>query len=89
MSDLTVDEIEGTVLGVLSDVLGEPPGALSEHPVLAAHAWDSLTTLEALAQLESGFGVQLELRAFHAARTVEDLTSLIAAGLAGRDRGGR
>ncbi|MGQ4512773.1 phosphopantetheine-binding protein [Streptomyces sp. DW26H14] len=77
----TAEEIGETVLGVVSDVLGCPVAELREQPVLAAHDWDSLASLEALAQLESGFQVRLELREFHTARTVDDMTALVAKAL--------
>jgi acyl carrier protein len=66
------------VLTVLSDVLKESPGDLRAQPVLAAHEWDSVASLEALSQLESRFAVTLDLRAYHAARTLEDLIDLVA-----------
>jgi len=66
-----------TVAEILAGVLEEPAEALQAQPVLAAHDWDSLTSLEALVQLESRFGVRLNLQAFHAARTVGDLVALV------------
>jgi acyl carrier protein len=70
--------IEDLVLNTLSGVLNEPVGDLRERPVLAVHEWDSLASLEVLSQLESQLGVTLDLRTYHAARTVEDLTGLVA-----------
>jgi acyl carrier protein len=58
-------------------VLGEPEAALRDQPVLAAHDWDSLASLEALAQLESRYDICLDLRAYHAARRVQDLVALV------------
>ncbi|KUO18777.1 acyl carrier protein [Streptomyces dysideae] len=80
MSEI-VEEIGQTVLTVIGDVLGCSPQDLREQPVLAAHDWDSITSLEALAQLESGFGVKLQLRDFHAARTADEMAALIAKAL--------
>lgn len=81
MNGDTVEEVGDRVLEVISDVLGRPVEALKEYPVLATHDWDSLASLEALAQLESWFGIRLELRDFHAARTVDDMTALVAKGI--------
>ncbi|MFD7664666.1 acyl carrier protein [Streptomyces sp. NPDC059788] len=81
MNGTTSEDIGATVLDVVSDVLGRSPEALRDQPVLAAHDWDSIASLEALAQLESGFGIRLELREFHAARTVDDMTALVTAAL--------
>jgi acyl carrier protein len=76
--------IEASVLTVLSEVLKESPGDLRAQPVLAAHEWDSVASLEALSQLESRFAVALDLRAYHAARTFEDLTDLVATAVASK-----
>ncbi|MGA5134111.1 acyl carrier protein [Streptomyces olivoreticuli] len=81
MTGTASEDIGAIVLDVVSDVLGQHPETLRNQPVLAAHDWDSITSLEALAQLESGFGVRLELRDFHAAHTVDDMTALITAAL--------
>jgi acyl carrier protein len=84
------DSVAATVLAVLSDVLSEPAHRLHVEPVLAAHGWDSMASLEALAQLESQLGVAFDLRSFHAARTVGDLVELARAGageVAGMARG--
>jgi len=80
-------DIDETVLNTLSDVLNETVGALRAQPVLAAHEWDSLASLEVLSQLESRLGVALDLRAYHDARTVEDLIELVAATVGRRVRG--
>ena len=48
------------MLDILSEVVGETVQVLRAHPVLATHDWDSLASLEALAQLESRFGVVLD-----------------------------
>jgi acyl carrier protein len=72
-----------TVVAILSGVLDEPASALEAEPTLASHEWDSLSSLEALAQLEALLGVTLDLRSFHAARTVADLVHLVASAKAG------
>lgn len=69
--------IEPTVLAVLADVLGEPAADLRAQPVLAAHDWDSVASLEVLAQLESRLGVVLDLRSYHRVRTLDDLVRLV------------
>ncbi len=69
--------IERTVVTILSDVLHESAEDLNNHPVLAAYDWDSLSSLEALAQLESQFGVTLDLRSYQAARRISDLVELV------------
>jgi acyl carrier protein len=69
--------IERTVVTILSDVLHESVEDLNNHPVLAAYDWDSLSSLEALAQLESQFGVTLDLRSYQAARRISDLVELV------------
>jgi acyl carrier protein len=76
-------EVQQTVETILSDVLRVPVDDLRQQPVLATYQWDSLNMLEALAQLESSFGVSLDLRFYQQARTVDDLLSLIAETSAG------
>jgi acyl carrier protein len=65
------------VLETLGQVLDTPVDNLRANPVLATHAWDSLSSLEALVILEKRLGVDFDLRTFHAARTVDDLVRLI------------
>jgi acyl carrier protein len=87
MSEFTSElstRFEDVVLNTLSGVLNEPVADLRAQPVLAVHDWDSLASLEVLSQLESRLGVTLDLRTYHAARTVEDLTGLVAAAAASR-----
>lgn len=67
-----------SVLDILSGVLDIEVGDLLTQPVLAAHEWDSISSLEAFAALERHFGIELDLRAFHATRTVDDLVRLVA-----------
>jgi len=69
--------VGATVLDILSEVLNEPVGDLRAQPILAGHDWDSLASLEALAQLESQLGVTLDLRSFHAAREIDDIVGLV------------
>lgn len=82
-------DIEATVLEILGEVLGEAEGELRAQPVLATHEWDSLASLEALSQLESRLRVTLDLRAYHAARTIEDLVDLVATAVATQAAAGR
>jgi acyl carrier protein len=65
------------VLDILSGVLDISVDDLLAQPVLAAHEWDSISSLEAFAALERHFGIELDLRAFHAARTTADLVQLV------------
>jgi acyl carrier protein len=71
--------IEDTVLDVLSDVLHEPVDGLRQQPILAVYEWDSLSSLEALSQLESRLQISLDLRSYQAVRTVADLVELVSA----------
>jgi acyl carrier protein len=73
-----IDDTATVVLNTLCDVLKEPVDDLRARPVLAVHDWDSLASLEVLSQLESRLAVTLDLRAYHAARTVTDLIDLVA-----------
>lgn len=70
--------VEDTVLDVLSDVLREPVAGLRQQPVLAVYEWDSLSSLEALSQLESRLRISLDLRSYQAVRTVADLVELVS-----------
>lgn len=69
--------IEAIVLRVVAAVVEESEEQVLAQPILAAHAWDSLSTLEALAQLEGGLDISLDLRAYHAVRTLDDLVALV------------
>jgi acyl carrier protein len=80
----TDQSIETTVLGILSTVLDEPVSDLRVRPVLATHDWDSLASLEALAQLENQLNVTLDLRRYHEVRSVADLVGLVASALAAK-----
>lgn len=71
--------VEDTVLDVLSDVLHEPVDGLRQQPILAVYEWDSLSSLEALSQLESRLQISLDLRSYQAVRTVADLVELASA----------
>lgn len=70
--------VEHTVLDVLSQILHTTADELRAQPALSSHDWDSLSSLEALAQLESVLGVRFDLRAFSAAVTVDDVIALAA-----------
>lgn len=71
--------IENVVCDALGEVLGVTQADLRARPVLATHEWDSVASLEVLSRLESRLAVTLDLRAYHGARTVEDLIELVAA----------
>ena len=51
---------------------------LRQQPILAAYEWDSLSSLEALSQLESRLQISLDLRSYQAVRTVADLVALVS-----------
>jgi acyl carrier protein len=70
--------VEPTVLETLSQVLNVPVADLEEQPTLAAHDWDSFSSLETLAQLENKLGLRFDLRDFNSAHTVGDLVTLAA-----------
>jgi acyl carrier protein len=72
-----VEPVQDTVCKILSDVLHESVADLLAQPVLAAYEWDSLSSLEALSQLESRLAITLDLRSFQAVRTVQDLVDLV------------
>ncbi|MFI9009186.1 acyl carrier protein [Actinosynnema sp. NPDC053489] len=74
---MTETTVEQSVLGILAGALDVTVDALREEPVLARHEWDSISSLDALAQLENRLQVSLDLRAFHAARTVDDVVALV------------
>ena len=66
------------VIGILSDVLGEPPETFAGQALLGAcPRWDSLGTLRVVTRLESELGIHLDLRGVHSARTVHDLVALV------------
>ena len=71
--------MEEIVLDVVADVLNEPVAAIRDVPVLAAHAWDSIASLEVLAQLESTLEVTLDLRVFNSVRTIGELVDVVRA----------
>jgi acyl carrier protein len=76
--------VRSTVLDIIGNALNEPLDDLRACPVLAAHDWDSLASLEALAQFEYRFGITLDLRAFHAVRTVDQMVDLVAGAVAAK-----
>ncbi|GGW50975.1 acyl carrier protein [Streptomyces caelestis] len=74
MSDAPAD----AVVGVLSEVLGEPPEVFDGPSRLGVHAgWDSMGMLRVVTMLESDLGIRLDLRRVHDARTVHDLVGLV------------
>ncbi len=70
---------ETQVIRILGEILEVSADELRAQPTLAVHQWDSLSSLEALCQLESQFAIRLDLRVFSASRTVGDLVALISA----------
>lgn len=77
MSEIT--EVRTKVLEILSEVLGRTEGQLREQPQLAAHEWDSLTSLQTFVQVEKRLDVTLDLRTFNTVRSVDDIVHLVAA----------
>ena len=75
--------IEESVLAIVGDVLDRPVAALRAEPDLATNGWDSLAALDALAQIESAWGIRLDLRPYHAVHEVGELVELICVTLAG------
>jgi len=69
--------IEQTVCETVAEVLGITAADLAAEPVLAAHEWDSFSSLHTLAELENELGIRFDLRTFHTARTVADLVALV------------
>ncbi len=81
----TDENLSETLIAILAGVLDIEPDELRRQPVLAAHDWTSLISLQALAEVESRFSISMDLRTFHAARTVPEMTELVAARAAGRE----
>lgn len=75
--------IEQTVREIVAEVLGISTDALLAAPALAAHDWDSFSSLHALAELESRLGTEFDLRTFHTVRTVDEMV-VLAVAVAGR-----
>lgn len=72
------EAVKQAVLAIASEVLDVPIQGVVNEPVLAAHTdWDSLRSLELLAQVEKKFSVSLDLRRYHAGRTIDDLVDMI------------
>lgn len=80
----TQDSVGSRVREVLRDVLARPAADLGGATALASLGWDSLASLEALAQLETEFGITLDLRSFHQAHTIGALVDLVAKAVANR-----
>jgi acyl carrier protein len=74
--------IERRVRDILADVLSKPTGNLGGETPLATLGWDSLASLEALAQLETELSITLDLRSFHEAHTIAALVDLTAKAVA-------
>ncbi|MEV3967185.1 acyl carrier protein [Streptomyces sp. NPDC050698] len=58
----------------------EPEDFTTGTRVVAHEKWDSLNSLETMVAIESAFRVRLDLRDYHATRTVGDLVELVAGG---------
>jgi acyl carrier protein len=76
--------IESAIVDILSDVLDESAAKLRSEPIIAAHAWDSLTSLRAFAEIERRLKVTLDLHRYHEARTIDDLVGLVMNAVATR-----
>jgi acyl carrier protein len=76
MTDTTTEE---TIVAILSDALAVPAPDLRARPVLGAHGWDSVTSLEALVLIEKQLAVRLDLRQYHATRDIDGLVALVDA----------
>lgn len=70
--------VEAIVLDILAETLDESVDTLRRQRVLAEYEWDSITMLLTLAQLESRFGITVDLRSYHATRTVDDIIDLVS-----------
>jgi acyl carrier protein len=70
--------VEAIVLDILAETLDESVDDLCRQRVLAEYDWDSITMLLTLAQLESRFGITVDLRSYHATRTVDDIIDLVS-----------
>jgi len=65
------------VVGALAEVLEVSLDALTPDTALSdIETWDSMAALEVLVQIEDGIGSQLDLNAYHTARTVGELVEL-------------
>jgi acyl carrier protein len=71
--------LDSAVLTILAGVLDVDVQDLAAGPVLSTHSWTSLTSLEALAQLEGEFNISLDLRTFSSVRTAPEMVALVAA----------
>ena len=68
------------VVGVLAEVLEVPADTLTADTAFGdLENWDSMAALETLVQLESRLGVRLDLRSYHAVRTIGELVELAEA----------
>jgi acyl carrier protein len=80
----TSDSVKSAVCETISDVLSLSAEDLGDETVLAANGWDSLVSLEALAQFEAQFRISLDLRLFHSARTIGQMIQLVEKAVADR-----
>jgi acyl carrier protein len=78
------ESFEVVVRDILGDVLNQSSENLDANTVLAARGWNSLASLEALAQFEAQLNIRLDLRSFHAAHTVAQMIQLVGESVANR-----
>jgi acyl carrier protein len=72
-------DIEAEIVEILCSILdAEPEEFTSDTRVVAHEKWDSLNSLETMVAIETAFRVRLDLREYHATRTVGDLVRLVA-----------
>jgi acyl carrier protein len=71
------DDLERTVLKVLTSVLAETEERVRAQPVLAHHGWDSLRMLGVLAQLEKKLQITIDPRGYQSARTLDDIVRVV------------
>lgn len=70
--------IEQELIAILCSVLDAEPDEFDSGTRIAGHAnWDSMGSLEVMVQIENAFAVRLDLRAYHAVRTVAELVTLV------------
>jgi acyl carrier protein len=78
MSDLT-----GTLVGLVELVI-DKPGLSPASKFHSLDKWTSLAALRLLTDIETAFGIQLDLRAYFAVTDVDQLSALVTAALTDR-----
>jgi acyl carrier protein len=66
------------VLDILSEVLEVPAERIRAQPELREHGWSSLSSLEALTQLENYFQCKVDLRSFTTVTTYQGVLDALA-----------